>query len=164
VPILPLTALVTVLLDGRPIQAYARPYEVGGRIYAPVKPYLTRVAERLDYEGDVLILQRGGRTIRLRLDEVAPDALDRAYVAIAPLLRALGERVRYNASSKTREVFAPEAYEIATPAPFDARAPQVPPRIVFTPEPIPTPRPVWHGPAVPRRTPLPCCHPERSER
>ena len=158
-PILPLAALVTVLLDGRLIQAYARPYEVGGRIYAPVAPFLTGIVERFDYEGDTLVLQRGGRTIRMRVARVAPDALDRTYIAIAPALRSLGVHVRYDARRRTLELSAPEDREIATPAPFNLHAPQVTPRVVFTPEPISTPRPVWRGPAVPRRTPLPLFEP-----
>ena len=161
-PILPLAALVTVLLDGQPIQAYVRAYEAGGRIYAPVSPFLTRVAQRLDYEGGVLVLQRDGRSTRLRIDRVAPDALDQVYVAIAPVLRALGDNVRYDARRRTLEVFASQPREIATPVPFNANTPQVPPSVVFTPEPIATARPVWHGPAVPRRTPLPVVIPSKS--
>ncbi|HEY9085731.1 MAG TPA: hypothetical protein VIN40_07335 [Candidatus Tyrphobacter sp.] len=154
-PILPLAAAVTVLLDGRPVPAYARAFASAGRTYAPLAPYVTRIADRLWYEGNTVVIERGARRVRLRLASVAPDALDREYVAIAPVLRGLGASVGYDARARTVDVVSAPGHEIATPAPFDPNAPQVAPRVIFTPVPIPTPRAVWHGPAIPRRTPLP---------
>jgi hypothetical protein len=144
-----------VLLDGRPVPAYVRAFASAGRTYAPLAPYVTRIAERLWYEGGTLVIERGDRRVRVRLWSVAPDALDREYVPIAPLLRSLGESVRYDARTRTVEVGSAGGPEVATPAPFDANARQVAPRVVFTPAPIATPHPVWHGAATPRRTPLP---------
>ncbi len=154
-PILPLAAAVTVLLDGRPVSAYVRAFASAGRTYAPLAPYVTRVADRLSYDGSTLVIVRGARSVRLRLIGVAPDALDREYVAIAPLLRDLGESVGYDARRRTVEVDSPSARVVTTPAPFDPNAPQVAPRVVFTPTPIPAPPLVWHGTPAPRRTPLP---------
>jgi len=159
-PILPLAVAVTVLLDGRPVAAYARAYVAAGRTYAPLAPYVTRIADRLEYRAGTLVIDRGARYARVALRSVTPDALDRQYVAIAPILRALGESVRYDSKARAVDVRTPQTASVATPVPFDPFAAQVAPHVVFTPAPIPTPRPVWHGPAMPRRTPLPypsCC-------
>lgn len=153
--ILPLAATITVLLDGHRIAAYGPAYVVDGRTYAPLAPYVTRMADRVSYDGRVLVLSRGERRAILRLEPVAPDALDRQYVALAPVLRALGVTVRYDGATKTVEVGTPPLVAVESPAPFDPLAPQVQPHVVFTPAPLPAPPIVWHGPAVPRRTPLP---------
>lgn len=154
-PILPLAAAVTVLLDGRPVLSYAHAYIAAGRTYAPLAPYVTRIADRIGYDGNGLVIQRGERCTRLVLMRVSPDALDREYVPLAPLLRALGATVVYDARRRLVEVDSPSPRAIRTPQPFDANAPQVTPRVIFTPTPMPQPPFVWRGPAVPRRTPLP---------
>jgi hypothetical protein len=153
--ILPLVAGITVLLDGRRVSAYASAYVVAGRTYAPLAPYVTRVADRLEYEGRLLVVFRGPRHATIRLHDVAPDALDRQYVALAPALRELGATVSYDAVTHTIEVRSPPPAAIASPSPFDPLAPQQAPRVVFTPSPSPAPPIVWQGPAIPRRTPLP---------
>ncbi len=154
-PILPLAAAVTVLLDGRPVAAYSRAYVAAGRTYAPLAPYVTRVADRLGYRAGTVVIDRGARYARVALRSVTPDALDRQYVAIAPILRALGESVRYDPKAHVVYVCSRQAVSVATPPPFDPLAAQVAPRVVFTPAPVPTPRPIWRGPALPRRTPRP---------
>ncbi len=154
-PILPLAAAITVLLDGRPVASYEPAYLAAGRAYAPLAPYVTRIADRLEYVGPELVITRGFYSARVRLNRVEPDALDHEYVAIAPVLRALGETVFYDARTRTLRVHTPAPEPAVSPAPFNPREPQQVPRVVFTPSPIPTPRAQWHGPAFPRRTPLP---------
>jgi hypothetical protein len=146
-----------VLLDGRSLPAYVRAYEAGGRVYAPVRPLVTQIADRLWFDGNVLVIERAGRSIRIPLQSRAPDALDSAYVAIAPVLRALGAAVTYQSQPRRLLVRSARTRPVATPAPFDPNAPAASARPVFTPEPVATPRPVWTGSPLPRRTPLPCC-------
>jgi hypothetical protein len=154
-PLLPVAAPIAVRLDGRTVSAYASAYVVGGRAYAPLLPYVTRVADRIGYRGWMLVVTRGERQVRIRLANVSPGALDAQYVALAPVLRGLGESVSYDSRTHTVEVRSPQARVVASPAPFDPLAPQVAPRVVFTPAPSPMPRVIWRGPATPRRTPLP---------
>lgn len=151
----PLAAAVLILLDGKPVPAYANAFESKGRVFAPVSPYLTRIADRLWYEGDTLVIERNGRTAHVLLPSRAPDALETVYVAVAPVLRSLGISVTYDAQLHRLDVEEPSDVEIVTPAPFDASAPEASPRPVFTPTAPPTARPAWNGLPVPRRTPLP---------
>ena len=149
---------VTVRLDGRPLPAYVRAYVADGRVYAPVRPLVAGLADRLWFEGDVLVVVRDGRTVRIALQAREPDALDSAYVTIGPVLRALGESVSYDPRERLLEVRTTRAQGIAPPEPYVAGPPAVP-RVVFTPEPVSTPRPVWSGSPLPRRTPLPAAPP-----
>lgn len=150
---------VTVRLDGSPLPAYVRAYVWRGRTYAPVRPLVARVADRLWFEGDVLVIVRDGRIVRVPMARRAPDALDSAFVAVAPVLRALGASVAYDAHQRAVEVRTAPAGGIATPSPYQPGAGAVSPRTVFTPQPVETPRPVWSGSPLPRRTPLPAGSP-----
>ena len=152
--ILPPVAL-TLLLDGRPVRSYEPLYLTRGRVLGPVDPFLTRVADRIAYVGGFAIFTRGDRNVRVRLTARPPSGLSQTYVALVPLLRALGERVRWNAANDTLEVRTPESREIGAPDAYDAGARQVAPRAVFTPTPVPTDRPIWNGTPRPRRTPIP---------
>jgi len=146
---------VTVRLDGERLPAYVRAYVSRGRVYAPVRPLLARLADRIWFDGNVLTIVRDGRTVRIAMAGRAPDALDTAFVAVAPVLRALGEGVAYDAHARALDVRSVRPAGVATPEPFDPSAPAVAPRTVFTPQPVPTTRPVWSGSPLPRRTPLP---------
>lgn len=141
---------MTVVLDGRPVTAYRRAFDAGGHIYAPIRPYVTRVADRLWFDGNRLLIVRDGRRVAVELPSREPDALAQAYVPIAYVLRALGARVAF--SNRTL-VVQMRASVIARPTPYAGAA--VMPRAVFTPTPPITPRPVWTGSPLPRRTPLP---------
>jgi hypothetical protein len=147
---------VTVAYAGRPLSAYHAAYLAGGHVFAPIRPYLTQLADRLWYEGTTLVLARDGREVRIRLMPREPDALDTAYVPIAAIARGLGARVGYDAG---RLEIDPCVLPAATPTPFDANAPSVAPSMVFTPAPVATPRPVFSGVPLPRRTPIPIAAP-----
>jgi len=151
----PPIATVAILVNGAPVATYVHPYEAHGEVFAPVRPFLTRFADRLWFDGGTLVIERGGRLVRVPLPARMPDALDRAYVAIAPILRALGERVEYDPQRRLVEVRSACSAPIAAPTPFVTLAHPIVPRAVFTPMPVATPRPVWTGPAIPRRTPIP---------
>jgi hypothetical protein len=155
VPLFPPGAPVTVLIDGRPLRAYARAYVANGRVFAPVDPLLTRLADRLWFEGNTLVVQRGERRVRVPVTGGPAAALDGAYVAAGPVLHDLGVAARYDAATHRLLVRAGERESVASPTPFNAAAPAVAPTAVFTSSPEPTPRPVWTGSPMPRRTALP---------
>lgn len=149
-------AAVTIVLDGKPLAAYTAALEVNGRVVAPLRPVVTAIADRLWFEGNTLVIVRDGKTARVPVASRAPDALDHAYIQIAPLLRALGARVDYDAQRHRVDVRLADGLVPESPQP----QPQVvPPRAIFTPVPEPTPRPVWNGSPLPRRTPLPFTSP-----
>lgn len=154
-PLFPPETPVAVLIDGRPLAAYVHAYLAGGRVFAPVTPLLTRLADRVWFDGDTLVFERDGRRIRVRVAPVFPGELDGTYVPAGPVLRALGDSVRYDARSRSLEVRTRAAQSVASPTPFNPAAPSVAPSAVFTPEPAVTPRPAVTGSPLPRRTPLP---------
>lgn len=156
--VFPPGAPVTVRIDGLPLPSYVRAYVADGRVLAPVRPLLSKLADRLWFEGDVLVIVRDGRTVRVPLVARAPDALDSAFVTIAPILRALGETVAYDAKERALDVRTTRSTGVATAQP-GAPAPSAPPFPVFTAEPVSTPKPVWSGSPLPRRTPLPAWSP-----
>lgn len=133
-----------MVIDGSPVRAYRQAHVRDGRTLGPPDPFVTRVADRIWYEGARIVVQRGACVVR-----VTPAG---GELPLAPVLRGLGARVSFS----NRRLFAyfPRR-PIATPSPYDARLPSVPSRVVFTPEPVATPRPVWTGVPLPRRTPLP---------
>lgn len=145
---------MTVVIDGRPIWSYNGAYEAAGRVYAPLRPFVTSIADRMWFEGNRLVIVRGGRSVRIPLPAREPDALDDAYVPLAGILRSLGETVQYEAAGRII-VRTPAKPVVVTPTPFDPLEPSASPRPVFTPVPTEAPRPVWSGSPLPRRTPLP---------
>ncbi len=154
-PLFPPGAPVTVVLDGRPLAAYVRAYVAGGRVFTPVVPLITRLANRLWFDGGTLVIEREGRSVRVRLASSGAQPLDVAYVPAAATLRALGASVRYEPDAHRLLVSMPAREVVASPTPFNAALPQVAPSAVFTALPPPAPRPVWTGSPLPRRTPLP---------
>lgn len=153
--VFPLAAAVTILLDGRPVQGYTGLFEAGGHIFAPVRPFVTRIADRIWYSGDRLAVQRDGKTVFIRLQQREPDALDGEFIPLRAVMNALGADVQYNEILHEVNIRLPLHPRVESPPPFDASAPQVAPTVVFTPSPEATPRPVWSGSPLPRRTPLP---------
>jgi hypothetical protein len=154
VPLFPPGAPVTVVVDGRFLAAYATAFVAGGRVFVPVDPLLTRLADRIYYEGNTLVVERSGRRIRVAMVP-APAGFNGAYVMAAPILHALGATVRYDARERVLFVQTRPGQVLISPTPFSGGVPSPPPAPVFTPEPVATPRPVWTGSPLPRRTPLP---------
>jgi hypothetical protein len=148
----PAVTAVTVVLDGRPVSAYNRAFIASGHVYGPLQPYVTSIADQASYEHGVLVIRRSGRVVYVHMQRRTPDALDQGDVPLAPLLRALGAQVEYDARSRTLAVQL-QPPVVSTPTPFAGQVP--PPTPVFTPTPASTPRPIWTGPSLPRRTPLP---------
>lgn len=148
-PLIPLAAAVVVLLNGRPISAYNQPVVSGGRVFAPVRPFVTALSDRAWVDGDRLEIQRDGRRVSVILRGASAE---RTYVPIAAIARELGARVEYRTGELDIRTTPRAAVTAPTPLPAAAL---VSPRDVFTPAPLPTPKVLWTGPALPRRTPLP---------
>jgi hypothetical protein len=155
VPLFPPGIPVSVVVDGRSLAAYPGAYLASGRVYASVDPLITGIADRIYYEGRGLVIERGNRRVVVALIGPAPAAFGSLYVMAAPLLRALGASVRFDARSDVLTVRSGRNGELASPTPFGTTLPAATPGTVFTPEPAVTPRPVWTGSPLPRRTPLP---------
>lgn len=154
-PLFPPEASVTVIVDGRPLATYARAYLADGRVYAPVIPLLTRVADRLWLMDDTLVIERDGHRISVRMVPRSGGAFEGAYVPAAGVLRSLGAQVRYDAATRRLIVSVRNDLVVASPTPFNPAFPAVAPNPVFTPAIVPTPRPIWTGSPLPRRTALP---------
>jgi hypothetical protein len=151
VPVFPPSPPVTVTVDGRRLAVYVRARILAGRVYAPLS-LVRLLVDRMWLEDRVLVAERAGRTVRVPFALRFDGDVDVSSVAVAPLLRALGDELLYQPESRTLDVRTPPVAPIVSARP-GAGAP--PPRPVFTPEPVPTPRPVWSGTPMPRRTGLP---------
>jgi len=162
VPLFPPGTLVTVVVDGRPIVGYAPAYLAGGRVFLPVAPLLTRLADRLWLDGDTLVIERGGRRVRVRVGPSDSGQLSAVYVPAGPVLRRLGVLVRYDPAGRRLVLSIPARASVASPAPFNPTLPSVAPGTVFTPMPVATPRPIWTGSPLARRTALPLPPPHGS--
>jgi hypothetical protein len=153
VPLFPPGTPVTVLVDGRPLAAYTRAYLIGNRVYAAVSPLLTRLADRLWVDGDVLVVERDGRRVR--------TLLQGGYVRAGVVLRGLGVPAHYEPAGHRLIVTTPLPAPVASPTPFNSAVPRVAPSAVFTPLEPATPRPIWTGSPLPRRTAVPVPPPYR---
>lgn len=145
---------VAVMLNGTPLPSYNPPYLLHGRVQGPVAPYLTRIADRIGYEGGVMIVVRAGTAVRIRTGIHDPTSLQALYIPLAAALRALGAKIAYDSSRRVLEIQTPRNEVLKTMPPYDVNLPLVAPTTVFTPEPVPTPRPVYTGSPHPRRTPI----------
>ncbi|MBV8117457.1 MAG: hypothetical protein JOY69_00875 [Candidatus Eremiobacteraeota bacterium] len=152
VPAFPPPPAVTVSVDGRNLVAYVHAEIRDGRVVAPLS-LVRMLVDRMWLDGEMLVVERAGRRARLPFTVRFAGSIDVSRVEIASLLRAVGDTVCYRASTRRLEVRTPRALPLASATPFSG-AP-VPARTVFTPEPVPTPRPRWSGSPLPRRTPLP---------
>ncbi len=155
-PVFPLAAAIVVVLDGRQISSYNQAFVSAGRVFAPVRPYVTAMSDRTWYEGDRLAIARDGHVVYVVMRPSVPEALSGTYVPLAAVARELGAQVEYGRGRLVIRT-APRV-TVGAPTPVPGRA-LVEPRIVFTAAPIPTPKPVWSGPPLPRRTPLPYASP-----
>ncbi len=148
-------AALTVILNGTPMHSYEQPRVEKGHIVAPVVPYLTQIATRIKFENDIMVVQRGRFVARIRTGAVSMERLERMFVTIAPIYRALGEHCSYEAASRTLWITSLEVEPIGTMEPFNAKVPRALPTKLFTPEPVITSRPIFKGSPRPRRTPIP---------
>jgi hypothetical protein len=166
---MPLLALI-VVVNGAFASGTPPARLLFGHVVVPLAPSAARIADRIAIDGDRLTLARGAHVCTFRIGSAAydcdgvragaavvPFARDGIpYVPLAPLARAFGGSVRFDATHRVVAVTLPPATVVATPAPFDPSAPQVAPAAVFTPQPPPaTPRAMESGDPRPRRTAIP---------
>ncbi|MGA8534085.1 MAG: hypothetical protein WB615_08255, partial [Candidatus Tumulicola sp.] len=137
-PVFPPAPPVMVTVDGRRLAVYARARILYGRVYAPLS-LVRMLVDRMWFEDRVLVVERGARRARVPFVLRFDGGLDVSAVALAPLLRELGDELRYHSSPPTLEVRTPPTAPVASATPFAGEA--VPRRPVFTPEPVATPRP-----------------------
>ena len=163
-----LALVVTVLLDGRPIDASVPAVLSGGTITAPLDPFVRRLARRIEFdpatgairiagESRTAVLAIGDRTLRGDTRSatlpIAPFLRDgQPQIPLAAVARALGASVRYDARSRTLEIVEAPPQELRSPEP--EAVPPGPVRATFTPQAIATPRPVVTGIPQVRRTPV----------
>ncbi len=153
--IFPLAAIpVAILLNGLPLESYNPAYLRAGRVQAPVAPYLTRIADHIGYAGGMMILRRGTAEVRIRTGTYDPKSLPALYIPVAAVLRGLGARVTYDSGRRILEIRIRASDAVQIMSPYPPRAPAARPTTVFTPEPVPTPRPIYTGVPHPRRTPV----------
>ena len=147
---------VTLVVDGAIVPSYNRAYLAHGRVMATIDPVLTVVADRIEYVGGTMIVSRGDRFAQIRIfRRPQPSELANLYVAVAPILRDLGEVVSYDPATRVLEVRPHSGALVVLPTPFNPAVHEAPPSVVFTPAPVPTPRPIFTGEPIPRRTPIP---------
>ena len=147
--------VVSVVLNGSLVYGYNPARLRDGHVVAPIVPFVSGVTTRLEYREREMLVFRGSRVARVAIVRNAPGDLQNAYVPLAPVMEELGILVRFDNRRKVLDLVAPAlGRELATPVPFDPRAPQAVRTQIFTPEPVPTPRPTVSGAPRPRRTPL----------
>ena len=131
-----------------------------GHLFAPAWPTIARFVDRIVRIGDRLYLYRAGRCVVLRVPGSARSDLSQIYLPLAASLRSLGDVVRYDASARVVDIRTPSAVLVAAGA---VAAPPLP-RVIFPARVPPTPRPIWNGIPLPRRTPLPVAAPSAPPR
>jgi hypothetical protein len=149
-----LAALLTILIDGSPVQSSFPARIVAGRAMAPLDPIVTRIADLVSLtERGTIEIERGRYHVSLAMPPGAQCMDCVYYVPLATIVRALGGTVRFDAQAKCLEIsFAPP--EVRTPQPYDILAPPVPPSTVLSGPPTPSPSPIAEGTPHPRRTPV----------
>ena len=160
-----------IILNGSTYISSVPPLLEDGSVAVAVTPALTRIVQRITVDPDTeriifansqhrAELQIGMRqaTVDGRPITVAFAPFSRAgevYVPFADVVRAFGGTITSEPQTKRIVVTTNEPASFATMQPFDARAPQVTPRVIFTPERKVSPRPEISGSPRPRRTPIP---------
>lgn len=150
--------LVTVVIDGRRVDASEGARLERGVVVAPLDPFVRDVAERItdDGPGRGYTIERGSRRISVWIaaaaarDDVAPQT---TFVPLAAIARALGASVEYDARSRTI-VIATTPDPLVTMTPFATYSPPPGPLVTFAPKETPSPAPTVTGIPHPRRTPI----------
>jgi hypothetical protein len=164
-----LALLVTVIVNGTPIDASTEARIDAGVVVAPLDPFVRDLAERIEAsaDGEGFVVTRGDRTIVLHVgSNVARNGFITEALPIAPYVRAgetiiplavvaraLGATVAYDGPAHVLRIDT-EAAPLATwtPVPYVAPPPGSVP--TFAPTSSPAPRPTVTGIPKPRRTPI----------
>lgn len=161
--------LVTVVLDGRTIDASQPARIAGGVTVAPLVPFVRDFADRIERssDGSRVRIVRGERDVVVRIAAfpcsdssdmrasfiVACVPLDTVEIPLAAVARALGASVSYDARARTLAiVLVPGPIATLTAVPYVRPAPGT--VATFAPTSSPMPRPIVTGIPRPRRTPI----------
>ncbi len=148
-------AALTVILNGAPVPSYEQPRLERGHVVAPLAPFVTHIATRIEFDNGTMIVRRGPFVARIRTgSSLSFERLERTYVSIAPIYRALGAHCSYDAATRSLRITTVELEPVQTMEPYGGNTPAVQPTTVFTAQPAITPRPVFKGVPRPRRTPI----------
>jgi hypothetical protein len=161
--------LVTVLIDGLPVEGSTPARICDDVVMAPLEPYLRDVADRIQVDDlrGIILVERAGRSISIAIgSSVLRSGATSSDLPIAPYLRAgepviplaaiaraLGARVEFDAASKTISI-AWEPQPLVSATPDASYTPPLGPLDTFTPQPTPAPKVVVTGVPKPRRTPV----------
>ncbi len=161
--------LVTVLIEGTPVEGSTPARLCDDVVVAPLAPYLRDVADRIQIDDDrgIIVVERAGRSISIAIgSSVLRSGAASSGLPIAPYLRAgepviplaavaraLGARVDFDPASKTMSI-AWEPAPLVSATPDAAYTPPPGPLDTFTPQPTPAPKVVVTGVPRPRRTPI----------
>jgi hypothetical protein len=164
-----IAALVTIVLDGMPLEGSVGARLSGGVVVAPLQPYVSAMAERIETDGtgSRFVFERGARTFTVSIGSqvarfgpaaeslpIAPYLRDgEAFIPLAAVARALGGDVDYDGAAKTLHVTF-EPGPLSTLAPVGAWTPGPGPFQTFAPPQTPAPAPSASGAPRPRRTPI----------
>lgn len=151
--------VVTVVLGGISLPA-SQPAWLSpeGFVYAPIDPIVRTVAQsvQVDPRDLAVTFEYNGKHVVLRSPgDVIADADGTIYVRLGTVVRDLGGSINFDRVRKVVTIEMPGPSPVATPTPFNPANPSVAPTMVFTPQPVTTPRPVVSGVPQPRRTPVP---------
>jgi len=162
-------AIVTILIDGAPVDGTVAARLRDGVVVAPLEPYLAAIAERIepDQNGLRFLFERGRRSVTVSIgSQVARSGLaveslpiapylrgGEAFIPLAAVARDLGANVDFDSATKTLHVsLSPEP--LATLSPAGPWTPGPGPFVTFAPQETPAPAPVVTGIPRPRRTPI----------
>jgi hypothetical protein len=162
-------ALVTVLIDGSPVEGSVAARLRSGVVVVPLEPYLSSIARRIETadNGLQILFERGSRSVAVsigsRVARCGPAAEslpiapylrgEEAFIPLAAVARALGADVEFDGSSKTVHVSL-EPEPLATLTPSGTWTPGPGPFETFAPPATPEPAPRVTGIPKPRRTPI----------
>jgi hypothetical protein len=144
---------VVVLLDGRLVASASSARLIGGVVHGPFAPFAAALAQRIsiDPASGAVTFERAGKRVTMTMP---PGELGNILFPLAATARALGDSVRYDASSRTLSIWQPAPGPVATMTPFAAAAVPPVPLATLRPTLLPTPRPTPSGIPQPRRTPI----------
>ena len=151
---MPMSAAITVVVNGSIVAGAAPARIVGGRVVAPLTPVVVRLATRVSYDPATatVSIQRG--TTRI----VVPVAFvenDEPYIALAPVVQRLGGNALFDGRTKTLVINVELIDPIATPQPYLTPSPDGSTPVLSPAPALPTPRDVQSTEPRPRRTAIP---------
>jgi copper amine oxidase-like protein len=168
---------VAIVVDGSEIVASQPALVRGGVVVAPLRPYLSGIADRIavDPAAGTITFERADASVTVTLGDrrarvgagivtlpIAPYLRDGGpIIPLAAIARGLGLTVEFDARTHVVTMASPAVAPVSTMTPF-VPVPGASPFPTPRAEPSATPRPVVIGVPRPRRTPVEVNDPPRS--